>query len=274
MSTRDGSAVDAGVPILMYHAVEVSPTPATYALSVSPEAFATQLAVLEEGGFTPMTTAELAGWWREDRPLPPRPVALTFDDGYAGTHEHALPLLVEHGFTATVFASTGWLRGKYDNHRAPGRMLEWEQLRELDDAGVEVGGHSHSHPELDQLDDAGLREELRRCRDLLALELGRSPRSFAYPYGYATRRVREAVRAAGFRQSLAVGNALADRRRQGPYSLRRLTVRRSTSDEDFARLVHGRSLGSLYAMDRLLTDGYAVVRGVRRGARRVRHPRE
>lgn len=262
------------VPILMYHAVETEPSPATYALSVSPEAFAAQLSVLLDHGFTPLTTAELAGRWRAGRLLPPRPVLLTFDDGYAGVCEHALPQLAGHGFTATVFASTGWLRGRYDNHRAPGRMLDWAQLRELSDAGLEIGGHSHSHPQLDQLEEPYLYGELRLCRELLAQELGRTPVSFAYPYGYSTRRVRQAVRETGFRQSLAVGNALADPRHQGPHTLRRLTVRRSTGIEDFTRLLHGRSVGRAYATDRLLTKGYAMVRGARRVAGRARRVRE
>ncbi len=83
--------------------------------------------------------------------------------------------------------------------------------------------------------------------------------SFAYPYGYSSRRVRDTVRAAGFGISLAVGNALAARR-QGPYALERVTVRRSTGIDEFERLVEGRGVGRLFARDRVLTKGYAVVR--------------
>jgi len=92
---------------------------------------------------------------------------------------------------------------------------------------------------------------------------GCSPASFAYPYGYSTRRVRRSVRAAGFTQSLAVGNALA-RRRQGPYALERTTVRRRTGAAEFARLVEGRAVARTFAVDRVLTKGFAVVRGARR----------
>ncbi|MEU0370988.1 polysaccharide deacetylase family protein [Streptomyces sp. NPDC006283] len=259
------------VPILMYHAVGDRPAPAAYGLSVSPRAFAEQMAVLAERGFTPVTTTHLGEAWRSGghRTLPVRPVLITFDDGYEGVHSHALPVLAEHGFRATVFVSTGWLRGAHDEGGALDTMLDWQQVRELAAAGTEIGGHAHTHPELDQLDDQRLAYETTHCRDVIAQELGTPPVSFAYPYGYSDRRVRGAVRTAGFAQSLAVGNAQAARR-QGPYALRRLTVRRGTAAAEFERLVEGRALTRNFARDRALTKGYSVVRRARKALTRVR----
>ncbi|MGW4231441.1 polysaccharide deacetylase family protein [Streptomyces sp. NPDC004980] len=252
----------------MYHAVGHRPADAVYGLSVSPGAFRAQMDVLAGRGFTPLTTAALGECWRTGRPLPDRPVLITFDDGYEGVHRHALPVLAEHGFAATVFVSTGWLRGAYDEGGALDTMLDWSQVRELAATGVEIGGHSHTHPQLDQLDDRALRAETVRCREIVAAELGEVPVSFAYPYGYSSRRVRRAVRAAGFAQSLAVGNALA-RRRQGPYALERVTVRRGTGTAAFARLVEGRAVTRAFVADRALTKGFAVVRGARRLRRAI-----
>ncbi|UNO42913.1 polysaccharide deacetylase family protein [Streptomyces sp. MST-110588] len=251
------------VPILMYHAVADAPAPAALALSVTPDAFDEQMAVLDDHGFTPLTTAELAAAWRGGTALPARPVLITFDDGYEGVHRHALPALSRHGFTATVFVSSGWLRGPYDTGGSLDTMLDWGQVRKLAAAGIEIGGHSHSHPQLDQLADEPLWFEVMRCKQIIGDELGRAPVSFAYPYGYSSRRVRRAVRGAGFRQSLAVGNALAGRR-QGPYALTRLTVGRGTGIEEFERIVEGRAVGRHFAGNRALTKGYALVRRTRR----------
>ncbi|MGX4688800.1 polysaccharide deacetylase family protein [Streptomyces sp. JNUCC 63] len=247
----------------MYHSVAHTPNLATRALSVAPEAFAEQMALLGDGGFTPLTTAQLVAAWRSSRPLPRRPVLITFDDGYEGVHRHALPVLAKYGFVSTLFVSTGWIRGAHDTGGGLDTMLDWDQVRALADAGVEVGGHSHTHPQLDQLGDEALWWELLRCKEIVADELGTRPASFAYPYGYSSRRVRRAVREAGFTQSLAVGNALA-RCRQGPYALRRVTVRRTTGIDEFARLARGRAIARTFAGDRALTKGYAVVRGVRK----------
>jgi peptidoglycan/xylan/chitin deacetylase (PgdA/CDA1 family) len=256
----------AAVPILMYHAVADDPAPAARGLSVSPAAFAAQMEVVAERGFTPVTTAALAAAWRSGGPLPARPLLITFDDGYEGVHRHALPVLARHAFASTVFVSTGWLRGRWQEGGALDTMLDWAQVRELAGAGTEIGGHSHTHPQLDQLDAGRLRFEALRCREIVAEELGTAPVSFAYPYGYSSRRVRTAVREAGFAQALAVGNAPA-RRRQGPYALERLTVRRSTGIGEFTRLVEGRALGRNFAADRVLTKGYAVVRRARGAVR-------
>ncbi|MFY4719607.1 polysaccharide deacetylase family protein [Streptomyces sp. LaBMicrA B280] len=254
---------DRPVPVLMYHSVATAPSAATRTLSVAPDAFAEQMSLIAEFGSTPVTTAELAAHWRDGRALPARPVLITFDDGYEGVHRHALPLLARHGFPATLFVSTGWLRGAYDTGGGLDTMLDWHQVRRLAACGVEIGGHSHTHPQLDQLDEAALAGELGRCTEILAAELGARPRSFAYPYGYSSRRVRRAVRAAGYAQALAVGNGLA-RRAQGPYALRRVTVRRGTDAEEFTRLLRGQGIGRTFAGDRALTRGYALVRGARR----------
>ncbi|MEU6393717.1 polysaccharide deacetylase family protein [Streptomyces sp. NPDC046939] len=262
---RDGDR--AAVPVLMYHAVTDEPGRAVRRLSVTPGQFATQMEILAAHRRTPLTVAELAALWRgRGGRLPARPVLLTFDDGYEGVHRHALPVLAAHGFTATLFVATGWLRGPYDTGGGLDTMLDWGQVRELAAHGVEIGGHSHTHPPLDQLTSGELRLELARCLDVIGDELGAPPVSFAYPYGHSDRRVRQAVRAAGFAQALAVGNGLA-RRRQGPYALRRLTVRRSTGPEVFERLVEGRAVGAHFAGDRALTKAYAVLRGARRAVR-------
>ncbi|MFE0821333.1 polysaccharide deacetylase family protein [Streptomyces sp. NPDC058794] len=253
----------------MYHAVADDPDEATRVLSVTPRAFAEQMAAIAERGLTPVGTAELAAAWRLGRPLPKRPVLITFDDGYEGVHRHALPALAKHDFTATVFVSTGWLRGPYDTGGALDTMLDWDQVRELAASGVEIGGHSHTHPQLDQLDEERLRFELIHCKEIVADQLGTVPASFAYPYGYSDRRVRRAVRETGYAQALAVGNGLA-RRTQGPYALRRLTVRRSTGTEEFARLLDGRAIARTFARDRALTKGYAAIRRARRVRGRLR----
>ncbi|MCC3767095.1 polysaccharide deacetylase family protein [Streptomyces sp. UNOC14_S4] len=260
------------VPILMYHAVADSPARATYGLSVSPASFAGQMRLLAERGFSPMTAEQLAGAWRTSSTLPPKPVLITFDDGYEGVHRHALPALAEHGFSATLFASTGWLRGAHETGGALDLMLTWEQVRELADAGMEIGGHSHTHPQLDQLTDQQLWFEVQRCREILAGELGRPPVSFAYPYGYSDRRVRHTVRAAGFSVSLAVGNTLAARP-QGPYALERVTVRRSTGLGEFERMIEGRGVGRLFVRDRTLTKGYALYRRTRQVIRKASEAR-
>lgn len=249
------------VPVLMYHAVAADPADAARGLSVHPDRFDAQLDLLAAEGFTTLTFGELAAIRRGETAAPERPVVLTFDDGYADFHREALPRLARAGARATVFVTTGWLddAGAEAAGRPLDRMLSWSQVEECDAAGVEVGAHSHSHAQLDQLPDVALRDELTRSRRLLSDRLGHDVPHLAYPYGYSSARVRRAVADAGYRLAASVGNALAAPGADG-YALPRLTVARDTDLDTFGRVVRGEGHGRIYLKERTLTAGYLVVR--------------
>ncbi|GII66245.1 hypothetical protein Skr01_63300 [Sphaerisporangium krabiense] len=260
------------VPILMYHSVTDRPNSATRPLAVRPSVFEAQMAYLKDRGFTPLTLADLVAslYGTGGAPAPERPVVVTFDDGYADFHENALPVLDGLGFPATVFLTSGWVEdaGPDAAGRPLDRMLTWSQAREAASCGIEIAGHSHSHPQLDQLSDAALRVELRRNKALLEDKVGWPVATMAYPYGYSSARVRKEVRKAGYWAACAVANALADESGD-VMALSRLTVGRSTGMDRFRRAVEGRGVPMIYLKEHALTKGYAVVRRTRYGLRHV-----
>lgn len=147
---------------------------------------------------------------------PERAVAITFDDAFASVREQAFPILAEHGMTATVFVPTDYPDsgrpmaweglGKWEK-RFPEelRCMSWSELRELRDAGWEIGSHTCSHPFLTTLGDDDLRRELSRSRDVCAQEMGEPCHSIAYPYGNVDDRVARAAGAAGYLAAGALG---------------------------------------------------------------------
>jgi peptidoglycan/xylan/chitin deacetylase (PgdA/CDA1 family) len=259
------------IPILMYHAVSDDPSAATRSLSVRPSMLAAQLALLRAENFTALTFTALAQALRNGGALPERPIVLTFDDGYADFHREALPLLTRYGFPATVFVTTGWVAdaGAYAAGKPLDRMLTWSQIDEVHSAGIEVAAHSHSHAELDQLASGPLDRELRISKTLLEDRAGREVPTLAYPFGYSSARVRDAVRAAGYRHATAVSNAIV-RAGYDPLALPRLTIRRSTSLVTFRRIVHADGVARVFLADRALTKGWAVVRRSRYAASTIR----
>jgi peptidoglycan/xylan/chitin deacetylase (PgdA/CDA1 family) len=253
------------VPVLMYHSVTDTPQPATERLSVTPRQLQAHLAILRKLHFQPITFSTLAAARRGEANLPDRPIVLTFDDGYVDFKHEALPLLQQHDAVATVFVTTGWVSDERDrsNLPAPDRMLSWSDVREVSESGMEIGAHSHSHPQLDQLTTADLREELRKSKALLEDRTSRAVHALAYPYGYSSPRVRRAVQAAGYLQAAAVDNAVSSAA-SNPFALPRLTVRRSVGLATFGHVVESRRVAETYLIDRALTAGWTAVRRGRR----------
>lgn len=250
----------ASVPVLMYHEIR-EPAEATWGrLAVSPAQFGKQVDYLLEAGYTTLTAGALASLLARGGQAPPRTVVLTFDDGFEDFHRYAVPVLAEHGFTATVFVTTGWIQdaGSGSVSRRPGRMLSWSQVAEAAAAGMEAGAHSRQHPQLDQLPTARVRDELCTSKAILEENLGAPVRGLAYPYGYSSSMVRREARAAGYGYGYAVGNAVT---RPGAdlFRLPRLTVHRSTDLSEFRRLLEGQ-LALTMLRDRALTAGWSVVR--------------
>jgi peptidoglycan/xylan/chitin deacetylase (PgdA/CDA1 family) len=246
----------------MYHEVATRADTASR-LAVPPDAFAAQLAHLHDARYQTITMSALANALAGRAELPERPVVLTFDDGFADFHETALPLLQKYGFTATVFVTTGWIEDAGPAaRRRPARMLTWQQVLEVAAAGLEIGAHSHTHPELDQLRAPQLEHELREAKFLLEDRLGGPVPALAYPFGYSNAQVRHAARAVGYQHACAVGNAIASSAGD-PFAVPRLTVKRSTRLRTFDQMVRGQHVPMIFAKDRSMTKGWAMVRRTR-----------
>ena len=120
-----------------------------------------------------------------DRPT----VCITFDDGYADNCETALPWLIEEKIPFTYFVtSNNTLTGDPFEHDVkngcPLAPNTAEQLRELAEAGVEIGAHTRSHADLGQItDEAGLFDEIVGSKRDLEAILDRPVRYFAFPFG-------------------------------------------------------------------------------------------
>jgi peptidoglycan/xylan/chitin deacetylase (PgdA/CDA1 family) len=199
------------LPVLLYHSVADSVDPRFAEWAVTPALFAAHMDFLRSEGYRTLTVRELAvgggGAAAADRT-----VVITFDDGFEDFYTAAWPHLERNGLTATVFVTTGnvgstatWLRRQGEGDRP---LMSWAQIAEISAAGIECGAHGHTHVQLDTVPLWRAREEIERSRNALA-EVTGPVSSFAYPHGYHTRRVRRAVRRAGFARACAVGDGLA-----------------------------------------------------------------
>ena len=240
------------VPVLLYHSVSDNPSPAIASFALAPEAFARQLDAVVASGRSALTVSQYANALAAGA-LPEYPVVITFDDGYADFLESALPELIRRGIPSTLYVTTGFLEGRNGTANRPrDRMLRWSQLPELVASGVEIGGHSHSHLQLDTLSRARAREEVLRCKTLLEDELAGEVATFAYPHGYSGPAVRSLVREAGYRSAAGVANAFSSER-DDPFALARLMVRDTTTDDEVKGWLRGVGAPVAPAHDRVRT---------------------
>jgi peptidoglycan/xylan/chitin deacetylase (PgdA/CDA1 family) len=174
------------VPILCYHRVEVPPRGAEADTNfVTPAQFVAQITSLAQRGYTGVTVRDIAKWQRGERSLPPRPVAITFDDAYESVAEHAVPFLDSLKWPCTIFAVSSQLGGTnaWDVTAPRATLLSAVSLRTLAATGHEIGSHSRHHARIRGLDSAAATSELAGARHDLEAQLGTSVESFAFPYG-------------------------------------------------------------------------------------------
>ena len=181
------------IPILMYHyvrEVEESVDPLGFRLSVRPERFVEQLAWLRDQGYETLLMRELAACLRGELRCPARSVALTFDDGYSDQFQAALPALQQYGFRATFYIVTG--------HVGREGYMDWEQLEQLRDRGMEVAAHTVSHADLASLPLEQALVEINGSRAALESRLGVDVVSFSYPAGSYSPELARTLWEAGF----------------------------------------------------------------------------
>lgn len=199
----------------MYHAIGKPNCTLEATYTVTPDLFRRHLAVLRDEGWVTLGIDTLTARIRQGVLLPERTVGITVDDGFACLHEHLGPEL-GNGLSATAYVVTGSLDAMARFDRDLGirarPMLSRMQLRELSDAGLEIGSHTVNHPDLRTLSDAALANELARSRQDLEQLLGRAITSFAYPRGRFDRRVRQAVVDAGYQTACCTLGGLNDAR--------------------------------------------------------------
>lgn len=234
------SPADDHAVVLVYHHVSEE-TPAL--TSVTPSAFDSHLDYLQEHGFTVLPLARIIDDLREGRELPQNTVAITFDDAYRSIFTEAFPRLRERGWPFTIFVSSEGVDRGY------GDYLDWSQLRELADAGVELGNHSHTHAHLvrrlpDESETAWRQRvsaDIDTAAQRLRAQTGSDSKLFAYPYGEYSQSLQAIVKEKGYfgiaQQSGALGG-------QSDFlALPRFPMSRGYSDlQRFATSVNSRPL--------------------------------
>ena len=193
--------------IVNYHAIGPERSP----ISCTLDELRSDIRGLRDAGFEFVTLDDCADWLEGAKPLPSRPVAVTFDDGYASVATDAVPFLAAERVPSAVFVIAGRLGG---DNQWPGQwksvpalpLIDRAALAEMSRAGVCIGAQTFTHPVLPALDASAARREIVDAASRLEEIVGRPVRHFAYPYGL--KGAREAA-LAGERYRLALSTTPA-----------------------------------------------------------------
>src|SRR2546421_1687963 len=186
------------VPILLYHYIRINPVASDrvgFGLSTPPAAFRLQMQYLANHGFHVISLHQAVVAIKANRGMPPRPVVLTFDDGYADFFTTAIPIMQSHGFTATDFVISG-------------RMGQWSfmtpnQVVAADGMGFTIGAHTVDHVALAAQTASRASWEIQTGKSTLESLLGHGVLDFAYPYGSYNAYAMAQARSAGFETAVS-----------------------------------------------------------------------
>jgi peptidoglycan/xylan/chitin deacetylase (PgdA/CDA1 family) len=229
------------VPCLLYHQLRAGHRPGG-AIPDDPvyvchaDRFAEQMDHLREAGYTTISVDDYMAARREKRPLPLKPVLITFDDGFGSIYELAFPILRRNGQKATIFMTPDRNSHNFKAYADQDRPLKDAELRHLSENGIDIQSHGLSHRFLTELDDAEVHRELRESRDALESVTGKPVRFLAIPGGAYDSRVRRLAREAGYDAVFCMRKGSAGLSTD-PFLLPRMVVSRDTTLDDFRRLL-------------------------------------
>ncbi|GBD86131.1 poly-beta-1,6-N-acetyl-D-glucosamine N-deacetylase precursor [bacterium BMS3Abin03] len=234
------------IPILMYHSISEQSFPGKhpyYQTHTPPEIFREQMAILQELDYKVISLRHAAEFLFSSKMPDEKTAVITFDDAYQDFMTHAYPILMDSGFTATVFVPTG-LVGKVSERLLNRICLSWDELAELSRNGMEIGSHTITHPKLPLLPREKVSYEIAYSKNEIEERLNREVESFSLPYAFPEghnsflRFYYGILKECGYRCGVTtrIGRASP---KDGEYGLRRIPINNSDDERFFKAKLEG-----------------------------------
>lgn len=234
------------MPVIMYHRVIKDDSEiGVHGTYVTVSQFDEQMKYLKDKGYQTVTFKDmLNNNYKKRFDKNNKWVMLTFDDGYKDNYENAFPILKKYGFKSTIYILDGidYNRWDVDNPNNPEKvfsLMEREELLEMQNYGIEFGGHTTSHPRLAELPIEKAKAEIINSKKKIEEIIGKELLSFAYPYGSLNEDVKIIPKEIGYRFAVATdsgGISFSD----DLFEIRRIGIFPTNNLFNFKRKVSGR----------------------------------
>jgi peptidoglycan/xylan/chitin deacetylase (PgdA/CDA1 family) len=226
-----------------------SPEQAEYQMPL--DEFKWQMQYLRDNGFTPISARQLSDFWFQGKPLPPKPVLLTFDDGFRSVYEYAFPVVKRFGYPSIFFLYTGFLeneeraldRGKARKVDPDREALHPDDILEMERTGMDLESHTTHHYNMGSMGDKKtgrsyaqlLESELDEPLTYIQDKYGHRPTMIAYPYGVYSPQILAQTSRSGYGLAFTVNPGPNDHT-VNPLKLRRNLVLYPISHRKFAQM--------------------------------------
>lgn len=211
------------IAILMYHHVTTRGNWKGNDAVVSVDDFEQHMEYLKKEGYNVVGLRQITDFYKHGIPLPPKPVAITFDDGYESNYRLAYPILKKYNYPFTIFIVVNWIGEQTSGPFRPEQkeLLSWPQILEMYESGLcniqshtfdshyqlPGGGYAIAHVKTDpatgkketneQL-EARVTDDLKQAKEVLEQRLGHKVFALAYPWGVYSPTTLKAVDSLGY----------------------------------------------------------------------------
>ncbi len=249
------------VPIIMYHQVKNSNLGKDV---ISPYEFEEDLKYLTENGYSTITMTDLIDYVYEGTELPPKPIILTFDDGYLSTYRYVFPLLKQYNMkiVLSIIGKSVDDFSRVDDANINYSHMTWDQVKEMQESGLaEIQNHSYNLHKIkngrygccQKTNEPNaeyktfLSDDLMKLQEEIESHIGIAPNTFAYPYGRYCNNTDIILKELGFKSSLSV-----------TYGINLISV--NSKDDLFGLKRICRSHN--YPMNKLMKEGLATIKHI------------
>ena len=235
-SPREDKAL---LPIVMYHEINYTKLGKDI---ISPWDFESDLKYLRDEGYTAITMRELIDYYEGGASLPPKPIIISFDDGYLSNYNYVLPLLEKYDskivFSIIVKETENFT--ETPNYKLDFAHVTWPQISEMVASGrVEIQNHTYNlHRITKSLYGSAqkngesfsdyeqrLEEDLSKAQNEIFRMTGMTPTTFTYPYGKFNDNTDSILKNMGFKATLSCIygiNVITPDNPDGLYHLKRI----------------------------------------------------
>ncbi|MBE5745100.1 MAG: polysaccharide deacetylase family protein [Clostridiales bacterium] len=215
--------------ILYYHEVVKKGEGAAYQ-KIEEEKFEEQMRYLQENGYTTLFFSQL------DKPLPEKPIIISFDDGFLSVYEKAAPIMRKYGVKGNVYLPTAYIGNDE-------KFMTWDMVKALQtNKDFEMQAHTHNHVDIRTLSKEDMTEEIQKSQEKFAAELGYLPNAICLPFGtYDRKSLRLLKRSGKYKYVLGSFYGMVRKRKlQKGGLLPRIGVSNTDSMEVFEKKLKGK----------------------------------